>query len=150
MLPTPEEVIPHRPPFLFLDEVVEISLDEPVGGKGIWTPSSSAEFFSGHFPNRPTLPGVLMVEAIAQLGAYVLLSNKEYVGLLPLFGGIDKARFRRQVLPDTKLELEIELLSLSKRAGKGQGRVLVEGNEDPKKRIACEANLMFVLVPAEQ
>lgn len=83
-----------------------------------------------------------MVESLAQLGAYMLLMDDRHKGLLPLFGGIDKARFRRQVLPDSKLDLKVELSNLSKRAGKSEGSIFVEGEK------ACEMNLMFVLVPA--
>src|SRR4051812_32066231 len=93
----PTDVIPHRPPFLFVDELQEV---EPgVSAKGSWTLDGQEWFFSGHFPGRPTLPGVLMVEAIAQLGAVALLAHDDYKGKLPLFGGIDDCRFRRQVLP---------------------------------------------------
>ena len=108
--------------------------------RGIWTPAEDDWFFSGHFPGRPTLPGVLMVESIAQLGAYLLLSDEKYKSALPLFGGIDKARFRRQVEPGESLTLEIEMLKLSARAGKGKGTARV-GDE-----LACEAEIMFVLV----
>lgn len=143
-LPTPTEIIPHRPPFLFLDEVSEVSLSDPVRAKGFWTPKSDLDVFEGHFPGRPTLPGVLMIESLAQLGAYLLLMKEEYKGLLPLFGGIDRARFRKQVVPDTKLELEIQLISLSSRSGKGSGVVLAEGKK------ACEMDLLFVLVQDTQ
>ena len=85
-------------------------------------------FFDGHFPGRPTLPGVLMVESIAQLGAVAVLTDERFTGKLPLFGGIDQARFRRQVVPGETLELEVELVRLSARAGKGKGRASVGGN----------------------
>ena len=95
--PRPEEVLPHRPPFLFIDEITEL---EP-GAKavGTWTLRGDEDFFTGHFPGRPTLPGVLMCEAIAQVGAFALLTDERYAGKLPLFGGLDAARFRRQVGP---------------------------------------------------
>lgn len=95
-------------------------------------------FFPGHFPGRPTLPGVLMCEAIAQLGAYTLLVEPEYSDKLPLFGGIDGARFRRQVGPGDELELHAELGRISSRAGKGSGKALLNG------QVACELDLMFV------
>ena len=96
-------------------------------------------FFDGHFPGRPTLPGVLMVESIAQLGAVAVLTDERFTGKLPLFGGIDQARFRRQVVPGETLELEVELVRLSARAGKGKGRASVGG------QVACESDLLFVI-----
>ena len=134
------EILPHREPFLFLEEVLELNIGE--SARGLWTPTADDWFFEGHFPGRPTLPGVLMVEAIAQLGAYVLLSDPRYVGSLPLFGGIDTARFRRQVSPQECLTLEIELNQLSARAGKGSGKASVEGD------LACKVDLLFVIASA--
>lgn len=83
-----------------------------------------------------------MCEAIAQVGAYAVLTDQRFVGKLPLFGGIDSARFRRQVLPGDTLKLEVELGRMSARAGKGSGRALVRGE------VACECDLLFVLVDA--
>jgi 3-hydroxyacyl-[acyl-carrier-protein] dehydratase len=139
-LPRPVDVLPHRPPFLFVDEVLE--LEPGVRAVGSWQLSGDEWFFPGHFPGRPTLPGVLMAEAIAQLGAIAVLTDERYAGKLPLFGGLDAARFRRQVGPGDRLELRIELGRMSARAGKGTGSAVLDG------KVACECELMFVLVDA--
>lgn len=136
----PDELLPHRPPFLFVDEIVEV---QPARlARGTWRLRGEEAFFAGHFPGRPTLPGVLMVEAIAQLGAIALLADESYAGKLPLFGGIDRARFRRQVVPGDELELEVVLDHLSARAGKGHGSAKVDGE------VACTASLLFVIADA--
>lgn len=135
----PDQVLPHRPPFLLLDEVTE--LVEGTSATGRWHLAGDEDFFAGHFPGRPTLPGVLMIEAIAQLGAYAVLSSPDVApGKLPLFGGVDGVRFRQQVVPGDTLDLEITLGRMSARAGKGHGRASVDG------KTACEADLLFVLV----
>jgi 3-hydroxyacyl-[acyl-carrier-protein] dehydratase len=137
-LPAPADVVPHRPPFLFVDAVT--MLEPGVRASGIWTLTGEEWFFSGHFPGRPTLPGVLMCEAIAQLGAIAVLTEPRFAGKLPLFGGLDGARFRRQVEPGDVLELHVELDRMSARAGKGHGSAAVGGS------TACTCELMFVLV----
>lgn len=139
-LPRPEEVIAHRSPFLFVDEVTELAAGERARGR--WTLRGDEPFFEGHFPGLPTVPGVLMCEAIAQLGAVALLSDERYAGRLPLFGGLDRARFRRQVGPGDTLELEVEMTRLSSRAGRGTGRALLDG------KVAVECDLMFVIADA--
>ena len=135
-LPVPDQVIPHRAPFLFLTEVTELEVG--VSASGHWLLTGDEDFFVGHFPGRPTLPGVLQCESIAQLGAYALLSDPAFSGRLALFGGIDKVRFRRQVLPGDRLDLHGDLGRVSARAGKGSGRASVEGE------TACECELLFV------
>ncbi|MEC7115068.1 MAG: 3-hydroxyacyl-[acyl-carrier-protein] dehydratase FabZ, partial [Actinomycetota bacterium] len=97
-------------------------------------------FFKGHFPGRPTLPGVLMCESIAQLGAYVVLQDSRFKDKLPLFGGLENARFRQQVLPGDTLKLQVEVLRLSARGGKAFGEAYVNEN------LACSAELMFIAV----
>ena len=134
--PAPIDVLPHRPPFLFVDRVS--ALETGKGATGHWRLTGDEWFFSGHFPGRPTLPGVLICEAIAQVGAYAVLTDPAHATKLPLFGGIDSARFRKQVVPGDELELVVELGRMSARAGKGSGRALLNGE------VACEMDLMFV------
>ncbi len=133
-----EDYLPHRPPFLFVTEIRSLTPGE--SATGAWQLTGDEDFFAGHFPGHPILPGVLMVESLAQLGGVAVLADPRYAGRLPLFGGIQKARFRRQVVPGDLLELEVHLGRMSARAGTGMGRATVDGE------LACQADLLFVLV----
>lgn len=133
----PAHWLPHRPPFLFLDRL--LSVEPGVRASAQWMLNGDEWFFAGHFPGRPTAPGVLLLESIAQCGAVVILSEPKYAGRLPLFGGVEHARFRRQVLPGDTVSLECEITRLSARGGKGHGRACVNG------QLAVESDLLFIL-----
>jgi 3-hydroxyacyl-[acyl-carrier-protein] dehydratase len=133
----PSDWLPHRPPFLLLDTIV--SIEPGVRATARWSLRGDEWFFPGHFPGRPTTPGVMLLEAIAQCGAVVILSEPKYTGRLPLFGGVEHARFRRQVLPGDTVTLECEITHLSARGGKGHGHAAVDG------RLAAESDLLFIL-----
>ena len=132
---TIRELIPHRYPFLLVDRIEEI---EPgVRAVGIKNVTQNEPFFEGHFPDYPVMPGVLIVEALAQVGAVGVMAKEEYRGKLALFAGIDGVRFRRQVIPGDVLTMEVQILRLKGRVGRGKGAARV-GSE----RV-CEAELMF-------
>lgn len=135
--PRPIDLLPHRDPFLLLTDIV--ALDPGVSCTARWVLTGDEAFWAGHFPGRPTLPGVLMVESMAQAGACAILASPAYSTKLPLFGGVDGVRFRRQVSPGDTLTLEVTLGRMSSRAGKGSARALVNG------AVASEAELLFVL-----
>ena len=135
-------IIPHRYPFLLVDKVVEI--DEGKRAVGLKNVSANEPFFQGHFPQYAVMPGVLIVEALAQVGAVALLSMEENRGRLAFFAGIDKCRFRRQVRPGDQLRLEVEIIRYRGKIGKGKGIATVDGE------VACEAEIMFALGDAEE
>ncbi|MFA5536247.1 MAG: 3-hydroxyacyl-ACP dehydratase FabZ [Bacillota bacterium] len=132
-----QKILRHRFPFLLVDRILE--LEEGKRALGIKNVSINEPFFQGHFPDYPVMPGVLIVEALAQVGAVALLSLPEYAGKLVFFAGLEKVRFRRQVIPGDVLKLEVELVNLRSRIGKGTGKALV-GDE-----LACEAELLFAI-----
>lgn len=112
-------IIPHRPPFLLIDRIEEMVEGEKV--VAIKNVTMNEPFFQGHFPGHPVMPGVLIIEAMAQAGAVAILSMDEYKGKIAFFGGIDKAKFRKQVVPGDTLRLEVNIIKLKKNAGIGRG-----------------------------
>jgi len=141
MLTTQEiqRIIPHRFPMLLVDRVLEIEAGKRiVAEKNV---SINEWFFQGHFPDLPIMPGVLIVEALAQAGAVLLLSDESNKGQLPLFAGIDGVRFRSQVVPGDVLRLEVEFTARRGPIGKGRARATVAG------KAVAEGELMFAVVP---
>ncbi|GGI16728.1 3-hydroxyacyl-ACP dehydratase FabZ [Bacillus sp. JJ664] len=132
-----KEIIPHRYPFLLVDRIVE--LEEGKRAIGLKNVTANEEFFNGHFPEFPVMPGVLIVEALAQVGAVAALSLEQNKGRLALFAGIDNCRFKKQVVPGDTLRLEVELVKMRGPIGKGKGVATVDG------QVACEVELTFAL-----
>lgn len=128
-------LIPHRYPFLLVDRVEE--LEPGVRAVGIKNVTQNEPFFQGHFPDYPVMPGVLIVEAMAQVGAVGVMVQEAYRDKLALFAGIDGVRFRRQVVPGDVLRMEVEIGRLKGRIGRGEGRATVNGE------ATCEAKLTF-------
>ncbi len=126
------EVIPHRDPFLLIDEVLEMEEGKRVVARKYI--KEDDYWFKGHFPEKPVTPGVLMVEMLAQTGAVCILSQPEFKGKIALFAGIDKAKFRRQVVPGDVLDLEVEIISQRGPIGVGKATASVDG----KKAVTCE------------
>jgi len=131
------QVIPHRYPFLLVDRILE--LDPGKKAVGVKNVSGNEPFFQGHFPGFPVMPGVLIIEALAQVGAVAVLSLPEMKNKLALFAGIDGARFRKQVFPGDQIRLEVEITKFRGPIGKGKAEATVDG------QVAAEAELLFAL-----
>ena len=132
-----KQIIPHRYPFLLVDRVEE--LVEGERAVGIKNVTANEPFFPGHFPDYPVMPGVLIVEALAQVGAVALLSVDANKGKLALFAGIDKVRFKRQVRPGDELRLEVTITRSRGAIGFGEAIATVNGE------TACSGELMFAI-----
>jgi UDP-3-O-[3-hydroxymyristoyl] N-acetylglucosamine deacetylase/3-hydroxyacyl-[acyl-carrier-protein] dehydratase len=133
-----QKILPHRYPFLLIDKVIEIERDRrAIGIKNV---SINEEFFTGHFPGRPIMPGVLIIEAMAQTAGVLLLSKEENLGKLAYFLGINNVKFRKPVLPGDQLILEIDVIRMKSKTGQVRGVAKV------KDKVVCEAELIFSLV----
>jgi len=136
-----QSIIPHRPPFLLVDRILEV---EPgVRAVGLKNVSMNEPYFAGHFPDYPVMPGVLIVEALAQVGAVAILMVEENRGKLAMFAGIDNLRFRGQGTPGDTLTLSVEIIRLKGPIGKGKAVATVDG------RTVVEGEIMFALTDAE-
>lgn len=131
-----KEILPHRYPFLLIDKVISMEGNKIVAIKNV---TVNENYFQGHFPAESVMPGVLIIEALAQTGAVAILSKNEFKGKIAYFAGIDKAKFRRKVIPGDILRLEVEITKLRGRAGLGYGIAYV----DDKK--VCEGELTFMV-----
>jgi 3-hydroxyacyl-[acyl-carrier-protein] dehydratase len=132
-----KNTIPHRYPFLLVDKVLEMEEGKRV--VGLKNVSANEPFFQGHFPDYPVMPGVLIVEALAQTGAIAMLGKEENRGKIGFLAGIDKCRFKRQVMPGDQLRLEVEIVRVKGPIGKGKGIATVDGE------LACEAEITFAI-----
>ena len=132
-----QEILPHRHPFLLIDCIEEV---EPgVGAVGYKSVTYNEPFFAGHFPQEPVMPGVLIIEALAQTGAVAILSLPENKGKLVLFGGINSAKFKKKVVPGDKLRLECRIIKQKGPVGVGQAVATVDG------KVAVSAELTFMV-----
>ena len=132
-----ERIIPHRYPMLLVDRIIEI--EEGKRGVGIKNVTANEWFFEGHFPGRKVMPGVLIVEALAQVAAITMLKGADTGDKLPLFGGIESMRFRKPVVPGDQLRLEFTLEKMRGPVGKGSVRATVDG------KLAAEGVISFAL-----
>lgn len=132
-----KDIIPHRYPFLLVDKVTEKEAGKRV--VGLKNVTINEPFFQGHFPEHPVMPGVLILEALAQVGAIAVLDMEENKGKIGFLAGVDKCRFKREVVPGDQLELEVEILRMKGPIGKGKGIAKVDGE------VACTAEITFAL-----
>lgn len=132
-----KDIIPHRYPFLLVDKVIK--KEEAKRIVGVKNVTINEPFFQGHFPDHPVMPGVLILEALAQVGAIAVLDMEENKGKIGFLAGVDKCRFKRQVQPGDQLQLEVEILRMKGPVGKGKAIATVDGE------TACEAEITFAI-----
>jgi beta-hydroxyacyl-ACP dehydratase FabZ len=132
------EILPHRYPFILVDRIIEIGENKIVGLKNV---TRNENFFNGHFPTMPIMPGVLQIEALAQVAGVFMLSQPETKGKIGLFASIENARFKRPVVPGDQLRLEIEIIKFNKRLAHVAGHATVDGD------TASQAEMKFMIAP---
>jgi 3-hydroxyacyl-[acyl-carrier-protein] dehydratase len=133
------EILPHRYPMLLIDRILELEpLKRAVGYKNL---TMNEEFFQGHFPGNPLMPGVLMIEAMAQLGGTMILASGDFAHYTPYLTGIDKLKFRRPVIPGDRLMMECNMLRSKRNMGWIEASARIEDN------LVCSGELMFSVVP---
>ncbi len=132
-----QEIIPHRHPFLLIDRVVELEEGQRI--KALKLVTASEPHFAGHFPENPVMPGVLIIEALAQAGAVAVLKQPQYQGRTAYFAGLDKCRFKRKGVPGDTLELHVEILKMRRNIGKGHAEARVDGE------LAATAEITFAI-----
>ncbi|OGD36239.1 3-hydroxyacyl-[acyl-carrier-protein] dehydratase FabZ [Candidatus Atribacteria bacterium RBG_16_35_8] len=130
-------LIPHRYPFLLVDKILEQEKNKIVGVKNV---TINEPFFQGHFPGHPVMPGVLIIEAMAQTGGVLMFSKEENKGKIPLLAGIDKARFKKPVYPGDQLKIEVEIIKMVRGVGKAKAEAYVDDH------LAASAELLFTAV----
>lgn len=135
------KVLPHRYPFLLVDKILEF--EPEVRAVGLKNVTVNEPYFAGHFPGRPIMPGVLMIEAMAQVGAYAMLSTEKYRGQLAYLAGVDKIRIKRMVVPGDSLIITAEIASIRSNIGRGRGKIVV-GDE-----LAASGEFLFALTKKE-
>lgn len=133
-----QEILPHRYPFLLVDRIIEMERGKRI--VGIKNVTINEAFFQGHFPGNPIMPGVLIVEAIAQMGAVLILSEPEHTGKLVYFAGIDKARFRKVITPGDQLRMEAVPIKIRQKIGVMEGKAYVDD------KLAADVTIMFTIV----
>lgn len=133
-----QNIIPHRYPFLLVDRIIEIEYGKKA--VGIKNVTANEPFFQGHFPGNPIMPGVLIVEAMAQVGAVSILGMEEHKGKLAVFTGIDGMRFKKQVVPGDTLRMEVEMIAMKRGIGKAKAEAYVDG------QLVAAGQLMFAII----